>query len=471
MRVFSPSTCVTAEKCWILLHQEMLVRLLTIALYPWAASTLSLPPNARLVPNVSSIEFHSAVSPNASPILVENSDCFTDRRLLPTSFQDCYKAANALLDGIKYPLRPRVFARKGHVGFKLPKVVRNGTCVISLDVANDDDRDNFQPVVAFTTALNLADECLGTNYHLGGKRTIGPRRVVEVMVFGRERPVEDGNEADSRALRLKTSNTMIVDGGKIDRNASEISGTTSLGGGRRIAGPRDLLKVSIAGMASSELVAVRTAADSAHAVTRTRAISKSPKISDTSSVSSDVRMLGSLASVGNSIFNTSALTSNRSLAGITTSLKGALTCYDPPLPREILYPYVASDCDKASDQIIGDRNRWMTYIFSRKHSTSPDWYQLPARITYRSCVIFLDMNNDKDEDPVRVNYVASSAWVLARKCSGEDDTEHRYGGFMTVSVGAADLISINVYGRPWPPLTRQSSTLVLSQSTPSVARE
>lgn len=448
----------------------MLVRLLTIALYPWAASTLSLPPNARLGPNVSSIEFSPGVSPNASPILAEKSDCFTDRRLLPTSFHDCYKAANSLLDGIKYPLRLTTFARRGRVGFKLPKVVRNGTCVISLDVASDDDGDFFQPARAFTAALTLVHECLGTNYHLGGKTTIGPKRVVDLMVFGRERPVEDGNEADSRAVRLKTSNTMTIDGGEIDRNASETSNTTSLGGGRRIARPRDLLKVSIAGMASSELVAVRTAADNAHAVTRTRAISKAPKISDTSSVNSDVPMLDSLASIGNSFFNASALISNGSSASIITSLKGVPTCYDPPLPREILYPYVSSDCDEASDRIIGDRNKWMTYIFSKKHSTTPDWYQLPARITYRSCVIFLDMNNDKDEDPVRVIYVASSAWVLARKCSGEDDTEHRYGGFMTVSAGAADLISINVYGRPWPPLTRHSPTLALSQSTPSVAR-
>lgn len=428
--------------------------------------------------------------------------------------------------------------------------------------------------MVYTAALDLASERVGGVHGLGGRRTVGPRGVVELVVFGREGAAGDvGGDGEGEVGGGLGSNVTAVDGegdvaetgnttslelaarslvntssldahgmcvempgahaigsvvdhrdcyraagnmieGKphdslltFSRNpnatfhlpATFDSGTCSITvdvldandedtfefgtlydavldvanrctmspeqavdiwGGNRTVGIKGLVNVVVSGMAPLVLESEPPISGNAHVVTRTLAESKVPEISHDSFVRE------ALAGSGKP-----AIISNGSSANIVTRLGGALTCYDPPLPRELLYPYVASDCDKASDEIIGDRNRWAAYIFSRKPSTNPYWYQLPVKYTHNSCVIRIDMENDKAEDAVRVAYVASSAWVLARKCSGEEDPEYRYGGFMTVSVGAADLISIHVYGRPWPPLTGQSPTLALSQNASSVGRE
>lgn len=451
------------------------------------------------------------------------------------------------------------------MGFKLPITVRKGSCVISLDVADDDDRDWVQPWALYAAALEVVERCVG-----GGRRSVGPRGVVEVSVFGREvraggrlpgevsnSTIRDGGGADGNASSMGNSTELelatpsLVNASNLDAGAMcfempkayEIRGAadqrdcyqaademiegkprgmpltfgrnsdatfhlpatfnygtcyifvdvlnagdedtfelwtlygvvldvanrctmspdqaTNIWGGKGTAGPRGLVNVYIAGMASPETVPVPTTSGNAHVVTRAHAESKASNISDASSVGPDVPILEALASGGKPGLNTSTNISNGWSASIITRLGGELTCYDPPLPREMLYPYVSSDCDEANDQIIGSRNKWAPYIFSRKPSTDPHWYQLPVKYTYGSCVIFIDMKNDKDEDSVRVTYVASSAWVLAHKCSGEENPEYRYGGFMTVSVGAADLISINVYGRP----SGQSPTLAVSQNT------
>ena len=61
------------------------------------------------------------------------------------------------------------------------------------------------------------------------------------------------------------------------------------------------------------------------------------------------------------------------------------------------------------------------------------------------------MNNDGDQDTVRLRIVEATAWVLAHKCSDEEKPVDRYGGRATVGVGAKDLIIVWVYGRLWPP--------------------
>lgn len=532
----------------------MLVRLLTLALHPWTTSSVSLPQNTQLVQNISS----------TTP---KNNDCFSSPLLHPPIYTDCFSAASALLSNIPSPKR---FTGKENAGFKLTKTIAKGSCIISLDVANE-NVDQVQPWAVYAAVREVVERCVG-----GGRRSVGPEGVVEVSVFGREVGAGGG-------LLGEVSNSTVVDGGGIEGNASSMGNSTELElatpplfngssldaggmcfempkayeirgaadrgdcyqaaddmikgkprgmpltfgrnphaafhlpatfnhgtssifvdvlnagdedtfelwtlygvvldvanrctlspdqatniwGGKGTAGPRGLVNVYIAGMASPETVSVPTTSGNAHVVTRTHAESKASNISDASFVGPDVPILEALASGGKPGLNTSTNILNGSSASIITRLGGELTCYDPPLPREMLYPYVSSDCDEANDQIIGNRNKWAPYIFSRKPSTDPHWYQLPVKYIYGSCVIFIDMKNDKDEDSVRVTYVASSAWVLAHKCSGEENPEYRYGGFMTVSVGAADLISINVYGRP----SDRSPTLALSQNASLIGIE
>ena len=146
---------------------------------------------------------------------------------------------------------------------------------------------------------------------------------------------------------------------------------------------------------------------------------------------------------GDQSLNTTTVESNRS------SVSGTLECYDPPSLRERAYPVQFSDCEKATVQIIGNRDQDRSYIFTRKWSRDRYYYPLPVKYTYGSCVVYLDMIDDSARDKVKLRFVEASAWVLAHKCSGEEISQFKYGGTMTVSVGANDSIRVYVYGT-WP---------------------
>ena len=131
----------------------------------------------------------NAIPPTLSPVssLKGDEDCFNaaDPRLIPAQVNDCYQAA--LLFRQKGSLtRPLIFTRKPTRSvFPLPQVLRAGTCVISVDVVNDDDEDEFPLEVANNGALQLAMDCVWGSSHVGGKKFVGPKKVVYVMVFGR----------------------------------------------------------------------------------------------------------------------------------------------------------------------------------------------------------------------------------------------------------------------------------------------
>ena len=107
------------------------------------------------------------VSSNAN----EDGDCSDPakprRGLFPANEQDCVNAANEMFY-FTDPFRLILFARAPRAGFKLPKVFRNGTCVISIDVVNDADRDRFKPWLIAADAI------------------IGDRRPNQKYTFSRE---------------------------------------------------------------------------------------------------------------------------------------------------------------------------------------------------------------------------------------------------------------------------------------------
>ena len=136
--------------------------------------------------------------PNASSLILLNSSslakngvCFdasADHRLLPAEIIDCLDAVIQL--GQKGSLaRPIFFTRRWTKGFfKLPQVFRHETCVISVDVVHDTDEDKFPFWVAEEAARDLSMQCVGGSSHLGGKKFFGPKKVVYVLVFGRNPP-------------------------------------------------------------------------------------------------------------------------------------------------------------------------------------------------------------------------------------------------------------------------------------------
>ncbi len=148
-------------------------------------------------------------------------------------------------------------------------------------------------------------------------------------------------------------------------------------------------------------------------------------------------------------------------------------CSDPPLPRERAWPINFKDCEMATDAIFENRQRDQKYTFSRSKVDTRFYYPLPAKFRYRSCVVLLDMNNDSDQDTVRLSIVEATAWVLAHKCSGQERSVDQFGGRATVDVAAKKLINVWVYGRPFPPSfgaggTTNVTSLNLAQPASSI---
>lgn len=201
-------------------------------------------------------------------------------------------------------------------------------------------------------------------------------------------------------------------------------------GGRLIVGPKRVVYVYVFGIGSPLQTALHTFSAPTHVVARAQFDSSDLSLLNTSSPPTT-----------NPSNSTSAPTSNAS------SLRGIPECFDPPLPRERSVPISNfADCEAATFDIVGSRNRLQIYSFSRKPSWDPAHYQLPATFRVRTCVVHLDMDPLDAEDDVRLGYVESTAWVLAHKCSGLEVPGEKWGGTMTVSVGANDLIRVWVYG-------------------------
>ena len=308
----------------------------------------------------------------------------------PPIEQDCLNAAKDMFDD-RDPFKPTTFARRSYAGFDLPRVFRNGTCVISIDVMSDDVEDQFKPWLAYSTALDLSRRCTQGELRFGGRLATGNSKVVDVLVFGRIWPLENG---------------------VIEQTASEIA----------VVAARDQLATNVLKETSLDLTKP------------SRATTSSPNQS-----------------------------SNMEPPGLGTTLQ----CNDPPLPRERAWPINFQDCEIATAAIYADRDRSQRYIFSRKAVATTLYFPLPATFRNKSCVVRLDMDNDSDQDIVRLSIVEATAWVLAHKCSGKEKSVDQYGGWGTVGVGTQGLIQVWVYGKPWPPPLGATNATSLDLAQPA----
>lgn len=363
-----------------------------------ALAATTLPSNDVMLSNTPSSEAVGVPVLNISSNDNEYGACFnppTPRRgLYPAKEQDCLNAAEEVFY-IKNPFRDATFGRTARSAFRLPKVVRNRTCVISIDVMNDADTDVFKPWLVYATARALAHECTQGAFPFGGRAMAGPLMVVDVLVFGRVWPLESG-----RVEPVVLESPVVTTRGRLGSGDPSLPNETSFNLADRLVGKTT---------------------------------------SRTESLGLSARELG-----------------------------GTLKCYDPPLPRERVWSINVKDCEMAADAIFGDRAPEQSYTFSRAKVATKFHYPLPATFRYKSCVVHLDMNNNSDQDTVRLRIVEATAWVLAHKCSGEETSVEQYGGRATVGVGSKDLINVWVYGRPWPPTfdAANVTTLALVQSAP-----
>lgn len=105
------------------------------------------------------------------------------RQLHPTIFKDC-------LDGIKELVRydkayaPTLFRRTPGLGFKLPYHWTCRSCYIFLDLDSDEDEDSvsFYEIALEAGVVNGA--CVARPPHLGGASRVGPKRVINISLFG-----------------------------------------------------------------------------------------------------------------------------------------------------------------------------------------------------------------------------------------------------------------------------------------------
>lgn len=373
------------------------VTLLLLALHGISTFAATLPSNISSLSDTISPDAVSLPILNVSPNVGEYSDCFnpaTPRRgLYPAKLDDCLGAVHTL-SHIKDPWRRVIFARRKRIGFTLPKVVRNGTCVISIDVMNDADSDIMWPQIVYTKAKEIALECTQGDFRFGGRAKTGPKMVVDVLVFGRVWPLEDG------AVEPIASESAVI--------------------------------------VAEERLTSRDSSSQYKPPPRTMAPSGIDKKGHDSNLSLNDLRLGA-----------------------------ELKCYDPPLPRERIWPIDVSDCEMATSAFVGSRPLSQKYTFSREPIATKYYYHLPTTNSYRSCVVHLDMNNDDDQDTVKLATVEATAWVLAHKCCGEEKPAQQYGGWGTVNTGSQGLINVWVYGRLWPPRVGPTNVTALTLARPA----
>ena len=112
--------------------------------------------------------------------------CFHQDRINPlgrTNVHDCTLAVNK----IAIPLSPSPFDfhRTPDRPFPLPNSFSAGSCLIWVDMESDDAEDTFSPTDVLVAVSRIIGRCVGDSPALGGKTLVGPKKLMNVFVFGR----------------------------------------------------------------------------------------------------------------------------------------------------------------------------------------------------------------------------------------------------------------------------------------------
>ena len=79
--------------------------------------------------------------------------------------------------------------RSSGVTYRLPKTFHVRTCVLTLDMVHEDQRDRLSFFQVRETALNLAVQCTnGVYFRVGGIQAVEPRNVLFITIFGAAPP-------------------------------------------------------------------------------------------------------------------------------------------------------------------------------------------------------------------------------------------------------------------------------------------
>ena len=104
-------------------------------------------------------------------------------QLSRTKFTDCFYAQQQI--AAHDPPRRIQFRRNNDSAFVLPDIFAYRTCVILIDMVSSDAEDSFYAAEIRAVAIDTARRCTSFKKSLGGRGLAGPRRLMEVEVFGR----------------------------------------------------------------------------------------------------------------------------------------------------------------------------------------------------------------------------------------------------------------------------------------------
>ena len=75
--------------------------------------------------------------------------------------------------------------RSSGVTYRLPKTFRVRTCVLTLDMVYEDQKERLSFFQVHEAALNLAQQCTtGIWFHFGGILAVEPNNVLFITMFG-----------------------------------------------------------------------------------------------------------------------------------------------------------------------------------------------------------------------------------------------------------------------------------------------
>lgn len=305
-------------------------------------------------------------------------------------------------------------------------------------------RRHLYPVNSFD-CLNAASEILkGRRAHVSMSFGRGAGMDFKLPWTARNRScvvtLDTLNNFDSDTIVLREVYSTALD------RIEECTIGENIFGGRKVVGSKKVVYVFVFGIGSPLQMSTPALSTPTHVVARAQI------------ENSELSLLNTSWSQTTEMLNLTSVSTTD-----VSTLRGIPECFDPPMPRERAVPISNfTDCEAATVEIVGSRIRTQVYVFSRKPSEDPNHYQLPSTFRTRTCVVHLDMEHENNEDAVRLAYVESTAWVLASKCSGLEKAEEKWGGTMTVSVGARDLIRVTVYGVLPPTLDESSPSQVAS---------
>ena len=117
-------------------------------------------------------------------------------------------------------------------------------------------------------------------------------------------------------------------------------------------------------------------------------------------------------------------------------------CFQPGLGR---LPTTYEDCEMAAYRMNSD-STGETMTFSRQPTAQ---MRLPRSWRAGTCVVYLDMLHDTDEDTLQTMEVLMEMLALNTECIGRQNLEAlRLGGL--VSVGPKQLLHVVIFGREDP---------------------